>query len=46
MDVDGDVVDGGGNREVFRDGVAGEEIGRGSGVRDGVVYECDETTPT
>ena len=46
MDVNGNVVDGGGYREVFRGGVAGEEIGRGFGERDGVVYECDETTPT
>ena len=46
MDVNGNVVGGDGNKEVFRGGVAGEEIGGGSGVRDGVVYECDETTPT
>ena len=46
MDVNGEVVDGGGDREVFRDGIAGEEIERGFGERDGVVYVCDETTPT
>ena len=32
--------------ELFGDGVAREEIGRGFGVRYGVVYECDEATPT
>ena len=42
----GDVVDGGGNRKVFSDSVAREEIGRGFGEGDGGVYECDETTPT
>ena len=46
MDVNGNVVGGDGNKEVFRGGVAGEEIGRGFGERDAVVYECDEATPT
>ena len=45
MGVDGDVADDDGEREFLRHGIAREEIGRGFGVRNRVVYECDETIP-
>ena len=40
VDVNGDVVDAEG------DSIVREEIARGLGVTDRVVYECGETTPT
>ena len=45
MDVYGDVVDGGGDGEVFGGGVMGEEVCSGYCVGDGVMNECDETAP-
>ena len=45
VDVDGNVVDGDGDGEVFGGGVVGEEVGREVGVGEGVVDEDDEAAP-
>ena len=45
MNVYRDIVDGGGDGEVFGGGIVGEEVGSWYCVGDGVLDECDETAP-